>query len=309
MPVKFAPLTVKVCTAEAVPAVVLKADNVPVVVTDGGGTTAPVRATVRLVAPVLDTVMLPEAEPTGAVALMRTEIVVASSEPPLTVKLRESAKLVPFVDTSKLSGAVTVTLPVKFAPLTVKVCAAEAVPCVAVNDEKLETATIAGWEPTTPEAGSVRSVAPVELIRTLPPTEPLEAVAAIRSEIVVDATDPLLWVSVREGKKFVPSVETSKLAGASTMTFAVRFAPLNEKVWAVEAVPCVAVKTANVPVTVIDGGGTTVPLTATVLLLAPLLDTVMLPLGEPTLAAADSRAEIVVPGKVPALGVNVRLPA
>ena len=59
---------------------------------------------------------------------MRTETVVTPSDPPLTVKQRESAKLVPSVDTSKLAGAFTVTLPVKFAPLTVKVCAAEAVP-------------------------------------------------------------------------------------------------------------------------------------------------------------------------------------
>jgi hypothetical protein len=163
-PVRFAPLTVKVCGAEAVPAVVLKADNVPVVVTDGGGTTVPLTATVWLVAPVLDTVILPEAAPTGAVALMRTETVVAPSEPPLTVKLRESAKLVPSIDTSKLAGAATVTLSVRFAPLTVKVCTAEAVPCVATSAEKLETAVTAGWEPTTPEAGSVRSVAPAERI-------------------------------------------------------------------------------------------------------------------------------------------------
>ena len=219
----------KVCGAEAMPAVVLNIANVPVVVTDGGGTTVPLTATVWLVAPVLDTVTLPETAPTNAVALMRTETVVAPSEPELTVKLREPAKLVPSVDTSKLAGAVTVTLPVKFAPLTVKVCAAEAAPCVAVNGERLETAIIAGLEPTTPAAGRVRSVAPPELIRTLPPTEPLGAVAAIRTEIVVEATDPLLWVSVREVKKFVPSVETSKLAGASTTTFAARFAPLTVK--------------------------------------------------------------------------------
>lgn len=298
----------KVCGAEAVPAVVVNAASVPVVVIDGGGTTVPLTATVWPVAPMLDTVMLPETAPAGAVALMRTETVVAPSEPPLTVKLRESAKLVPSVDTSKLAGAVSVTLPVKFAPLTVKVCAAEAVPCVAVNGEKLETAIIAGWEPTTPAAGSVRSVAPAELIRTLPPTEPLGAVAAIRTEIVVDATDPPLWVSVREVKKFVPSVETSKLAGAITVRLSVRFAPLTEKVWAVEAVPCVAVNEASVPVTVIDGGGTTVPLTATVLLLAPMLETVMLPLGEPTFTAVR-RTVIDALAKVPALGVSVRLPA
>jgi hypothetical protein len=292
---------VKVCVAEAVPAVVLNAASVPVVVIDGGGTTVPLTATVGFVAPVLDTMMLPETAPAKAVALTRTEMVVTPSDPPLTVKLRESAKLVPSVDTSKLAGAFTVTLPVKFAPLTVKVCDAEPVPCVAVNGEKLETAIIAGWEPTTPEAGSVRSVAPEELIRTLPPAEPLGAVAAIRTEIVVDATDPLLWVRVREVKKFVPSVETSKLAGASTLILPVKFAPLTEKVCGVEAVPCVAVNEASVPVTVIDGAGTTEPLTATVLLLAPPLDTVMLPLGEPTLAAAERRTEIMVLVSVPPL--------
>ena len=163
-PVRLAPLTVKVCGVEAVPAVVLNAANVPMVVIDGGGATVPLTATVWFVAPVLDSVILPEAAPTGAVALMRTETVVTPSEPPLTVKLRESAKLVPSIDTSKLAGAATVTLPVRFAPLTVKVCTAEAVPCVATNAEKLETAVTAGWEPTTPEAGSVRSVAPAELI-------------------------------------------------------------------------------------------------------------------------------------------------
>jgi hypothetical protein len=300
---------VKVCGAEAVPAVVLKADNVPVVVTDGGGTTVPLTATVWLVAPVLDTVILPEAAPTGAVALMRTETVVAPSEPPLTVKLRESAKLVPFVDTSKLGGAVNVTLPVKFAPLTVKVCDAEAVPCVEPKATKDDETLREGGNPTIPLTAKVCVVAPALDIATLPNTEPLGAVAAIRTEIVVDATDPLLWARGREVKKFVPSVDTSKLAGAVTVTLPVRFTPLTEKVWAVEAVPCVAVNAASAPVTVIDGGGTTVPLTPTVLLLAPPLETVMFPLGEPTLAAAERRTEIVVFANVPAPGVSVRLPA
>jgi hypothetical protein len=248
----------------------------------------------------LDTVMLPETAPAGAVALMRTETVVAPSEPPLTVKLRESARVVPSVDTSKLAGAFTVTLSVKFAPLTVKVCDAEAVPCVEPKATKDDKTLREGGNPTVPLAASVWLAAPALDTVTLPETEPSGAVAAIRTEIVVDAADPLLWVSVREVEKFVPSVETSKLAGASTMTFAVRFAPLTEKVCAAEAVPCVAVKEANVPVTVIAGGGTTVPLTATVLLLAPPLETVMSPLGEPT-SAAVRRTEIVVPANVPAL--------
>ena len=68
-------------------------------------------------------------------------------------------------------------------------------------------------------------------------------------------------------------------------------------------------KEVSVPEVERDGAGTTVPLTATILLLAPLLDNVMLPLGEPTAAAAESRTETVVLATVPALGVSVRLPA
>ncbi len=67
------------------------------------------------------------------------------------------------------------------------------------------------------------------------------------------------------------------------------------------------VKGVNVPDVERDGCGNTVPLTPTVLLLAPPLDTVMLPLGEPTLAAAERRAEIVVLANVPAPGVSERL--
>jgi hypothetical protein len=300
-PVRFAPLTVKVCVAEAVPAVVLNAANVPMVVIDGGGATVPLTATVWFVAPVLDTVILPEAAPTGAVALMRTETVVAPSEPPLTVKLRESAKLVPSIDTSKLAGAATVTLSVRLAPLTVKVCTAEAVPCVELKATKDDNTVREGGNPTVPLTAKVCVATPGDPMSIAPSKLPRGAEVANRTEIVVDATDPLLWARVREVKKFVPSVDTSKLAGAATVTLPVRFAPLTEKVWAVEAVPCVAVNAASVPVTIIAGGGTTVPVTPTVLLLAPPLDTVMLPLGEPTLAAAERRTEIVVLVSVPPL--------
>ena len=65
--------------------------------------------------------------------------------------------------------------------------------------------------------------------------------------------------------------------------------------------PSVVVKEVNVPDVERDGGGTTVPLTATDLLVAPELATPMLPLGEPTTAAAAIRTEIVVPAKVPPL--------
>ena len=58
-------------------------------------------------------------------------------------------------------------------------------------------------------------------------------------------------------------------------------------------------KEVSVPDVERDGAGATVPLTATVLLLAPLLDNVMLPLGEPTVTAAERRTEIVVLANVP----------
>lgn len=61
------------------------------------------------------------------------------------------------------------------------------------------------------------------------------------------------------------------------------------------------VKGVNVPDVERDGAGTTVPLTPTVLLLAPPLETVMLPLGEPTLAAAERRTDSVMLTKVPPL--------
>ena len=151
--------------------------------------------------------------------------------------------------------------------------------------------------------------APLELIRILPPTEPLGAVAVIRTWTVVEATDPLLGVSVRKAAKLVPLVETSKFAGASIVTLPVRFAPLTVKVCAADAVPCVVVKTDSVPETVTEGGGTTVPLTDTVWLLAPLLDTVTLPVGEPTLASAERRTEIVVLARVLPVRVSARLPS
>jgi hypothetical protein len=72
---------------------------------------------------------------------------------------------------------------------------------VALNVEKLETTAMAGWEPTTPEAGSVLSAAPSEFMRILPETAPLVAVAAIRTEMVVVATEPPLAVKVREEAK------------------------------------------------------------------------------------------------------------
>ena len=78
-----------------------------------------------------------------------------------------------------------------------------------------------------------------------------------------------------------------------------RLAPLTVKLCGAEAAPSVVVKEVNVPDVERDGAGTTVPLTPTVLLIAPPLEAVMFPLGEPTLAAAERRTEIVVLANVP----------
>ena len=91
-----------------------------------------------------------------------------------------------------------ITFPVKLAPLTVKVCAAEAMPCVAENEEKSEATAMAGWEPTTPETASAPSVAPSELMRMMPEAAPSGAVAAMRTEIVVAASAPDTGVNTRE---------------------------------------------------------------------------------------------------------------
>jgi hypothetical protein len=69
---------------------------------------------------------------------MRTEIV-PLADPPLCVIVAEPPKVAPSLATSKPVGAVTVTFADKFAPVTVKVCAAEAVPAVVEKADKVET--------------------------------------------------------------------------------------------------------------------------------------------------------------------------
>jgi hypothetical protein len=126
---------------------------------------------------------------------------------------------------------------------------------------------------------------------------------------MVAEIEPPLGVSERVAEKFVPSADTSKLAGAVTVTLPVRLDPLTVKFCAVDAAASVVLKGVSVPDTEREGCGNTVPLTPTVLLLAPTLEIVMFPLGEPTLAATERRAKIVVLAKVPAPEARERLPA
>ena len=61
------------------------------------------------------------------------------TEPDIGVKVLLAEKFTPSVATSKPVGAVTVTSADKFTPVTVSVCAAEAVPAVVVKPVKAET--------------------------------------------------------------------------------------------------------------------------------------------------------------------------
>jgi len=87
-------------------------------------------------------------------------------------------------------------LPVRLNPLTVKVCAAEAVPRVAVNAVSDADVAIDGGGTTVPLMATDLEVAPELVTEILPESAPAAAVAAIRTEIVVMASVPLLGVSV-----------------------------------------------------------------------------------------------------------------
>jgi hypothetical protein len=157
---------------------------------EGAGTTVPLTATDLLVAPELATPMLPLGEPATAEAAIRTEMV-PEADPLLSLTVAVCPKLVPLLETSKPVGAVTVTLPVRFAPLTVKVCAAEAVPAVAVKLPRDAGLTLKdGGALTVPETASVRDVAPALATLILPVKTPAKALAAMRTSKFVEETTP-----------------------------------------------------------------------------------------------------------------------
>ena len=90
---------------------------------------------------------------------------------------------------------------VKFAPLTVKVCAAEAVPWVALKPLRDAGLTVNdGAAFTVPETESVAEVAPVLATVITPPVKELAGVpAAMRISMDVTATVPLTGDMVVEG--------------------------------------------------------------------------------------------------------------
>ena len=105
-----------------------------------------------------------------------------------------------------------------------------------------------------------------------------------------------------------PPFETSKPAGAVTVTPLVRFAPLTVNVCGADAVPTVVVKPLiDIGLTVKDGGGAlTAPKTESAAEVAPVLATVILSLiKEATDAPAAMRISMDVAVTVPLSGVMV----
>jgi hypothetical protein len=119
-PVRLAPESCKVCSAEAVPDIALKGTKDPSKLICGKPVTVALTATVFGVTPVEETVTLPGKGPEGAVAATRTEID-AETVPLDGVNARLELKLELLLETSNPDGAATETLPVRLEPLTVKV--------------------------------------------------------------------------------------------------------------------------------------------------------------------------------------------
>ena len=107
--------------------------------------TVPVTATVALVAPLLERVMEPDFGPSVAEALIRTETV-PEDAPLLWLIVAVLPKVVPSLATSKSVGAVTVMFSVRFEPVTANVCAADAIPAVAVNEFNVPVVVMDGSE-------------------------------------------------------------------------------------------------------------------------------------------------------------------
>ena len=91
---------------------------------------------------------------------MRTETV-PLADPPLCVIVAVPPKFVPSLATSNPVGAVTVTFADKFAPVTVKVCAAEAVPAVVEKADKVETEGVTLGDEEEPAGVTSAQVLPI----------------------------------------------------------------------------------------------------------------------------------------------------
>lgn len=179
----------------------------------------------------------------------------------------------------------------------------DALPAVVAKPVRLLGETVKVEAATVPLTATFCVVAFVLATVTLPEGEPADAPVR-RTEIDVDATVPLLGVSVTDAAKLVPLVDTAYPVGAVIVMLPDKFVPLALKVCAVDGVPTVVLKPLRFAGEAVTVGVFTVPLTATFCVVAPLLATVTLPEGEPA-DAPVRRTEIEVDATVPPLGVSV----
>ena len=129
-------------------------------VATGDVVTVPETATFRVVPPVEAQVILPDGDP-AALDFIRTNILVSVTAPPVCVRVRLLLYEPPTdVASSKPVGAVIMILAVRFAPLTVKLCVAEAVPEHVVNPLSVPVVAIDGGPALVNVNGTIYVQAP-----------------------------------------------------------------------------------------------------------------------------------------------------
>lgn len=188
----------KVCAAEAEPWVALKPlRDAGLTVNDGAALTVPKTDSVADVVPELETLTVPLSKPAAADAAMRISIDAAATVPLTGDMLAEDAYAPdPARRSSYPGGAVTFRSPVRSLPLTEKVCAADAVPAVVTNPDKVpEIATEGAGAPTVPEISLVTGEPLPARTETSPLSDPIAALAAIRT-LTVAFTPPLVGAMV-----------------------------------------------------------------------------------------------------------------
>jgi hypothetical protein len=135
--------------------------------------------------------------------------------------------VVPFAESSTPLGAMMATLPVSPDPLSVYSDGEPGVPTTVVASvSDVGLTVIVGVDDTVPVIATSCVVAPVLELVIDPVIDPVDALAAIRTSMFVDDTDPDVSVRVSVELKLVASVESSTPVGASTVISAVSPEPL-----------------------------------------------------------------------------------
>lgn len=169
----------------------------------------------------------------------------------------------------------TLTFAVRFDPLTLKVCAPDGFGCTVLKTLSVFVLTDSdgGGGDTVPLTVTLVGAAPGVDAVTVLVNEPT-FVPVSRTKTGVLVTTPPLLVSVRVLAKAMLSTETAKLVASFAVTemLPARLVPLTTKLLLTPALPWVAVRPETVlGKTVRLGGGTTAPVTETLLEFVPLV--------------------------------------